>query len=63
MKSYWRQLIELFLFVAIGIAIFILNIAPVVLMEERHRAAFGLLFILTIPSLIVWLKILGDKYL
>lgn len=62
MKSYWRQLLELFLFVAIGVAIFILNIAPVVLMEEHHRA-FGLLFILTIPSLIVWLKILGDKYL
>lgn len=62
MKSYWRQLIELFLFVAIGITIFILNIVTFVLMVERYEA-FGLLFILAIPSMIVWFKILDDKYL
>lgn len=62
MKSYWRQLVELFLFIAIGIAIFIFNIVIFVLMAERHEA-FGLLFILAIPSMVIWLKILDDKYL
>lgn len=62
MKSYWRQLIKLFLFVAIGVAIFIFNIAVFILMAERH-GAFGLLFILTIPSTVIWFKILNDTYL
>lgn len=61
MKSYRRQLIELFLFVAIGVAIFVFNTIIFVLME-RHEL-FGLLFILTILSVVVWLKILYDKYL
>lgn len=61
MKSYRRQLIELFLFVAIGVAIFVFNTIIFVLME-RHEL-FGLLLILTIPSVVVWLKILYDKYL
>lgn len=62
MKSYWIQLIELFLFVAIGITMLILNIVPFVLMIKCH-GTFGLLFILTIPSMVVWFKILYDKYL
>lgn len=62
MKFYWKGLVELFLFVAIGVIIFIFNVAAFVLIVEYH-IAFGLLFILTIPSGVVWFVILDDKYM
>lgn len=62
MKLYWKGLAELFLFVAISVIIFILNVAVMVL-AVNHNITFSLLSILTIPSGIVWLKVLYDKYM